>query len=104
MLQVNGQAVQNGRLSIHCVINSASLGRADYISVILENLYNAPPKVAWARREDVVVLQQGIYGDELNALLSVDVKEILQNHVIVEFDSRGTRETVSFKNEVLATA
>jgi len=104
MLQVNVQVSQNGRLNIRCVINSASLGRGDYVSVILENLYNAPPKVAWARREDVIVLEQDIHGDELNALLSVYLKERLQNHVIVEFDNRGIQETISFRNEVLATA
>lgn len=88
----------NGRSHIPCIINRASLERTDYVFVVIEDLLNTPPLAAWVPRSDIRVVEQGIEGDELIALLTVEVRERKNETTIVEFDNKGTPQQVALRS------
>lgn len=102
----NSQSPQSqSTLSIPCIINRASLGEADYVFAVINELLNLPSKVVWVPRKDLIIEEQPLTGGKLKARLRVKIEREVADTYDVIIVNEGEEETVKVaKGVVLASS
>ena len=81
-------------ISIDCRLNKASLGNADYVFAIIQNIFDNHDKVAWVPRNKLTIKEQPLLSDELNAQISVELKQEEKEKYIVSILNSGSEEII----------
>lgn len=89
--------------TIPCFLNQASIGKAEFVFVILRDLADRKGRVAWVPRKDLMLEKQHFQGDEIRARLTVSIKSKVDGVFEVCLRNRGNEEIIKVPKNIVAT-
>jgi hypothetical protein len=75
---------------IRIILNRASLGDAEFVFARIQGTSETPCHIAWIPRQNIIIDEQPLNGDEITAKLSVDIiRRQSDGNILINTKDRG---------------